>query len=136
MWLGLVGFLTGLGGHRDLEFTIWASLPGIVMAYAAMTRFFNRMVIDVTPDSIMVRQTPLPWALRRHVSTRDVAALRVKVTRLNYRGTGPLDNCQISLARTNGKQSILVRGLEMSALEMSGIAAAISDYLGVPVHAD
>lgn len=115
---------------------MWASLPAVFMAYAAMTRFFNSLVIDITPDSITVDQTPLPWALRRGVSTRNAAAVRIKVRRLHYRGTGPLDNCHISLELTNGKRSMLVRGLEMSALEMSGIAADISDYLRVPMHAD
>jgi hypothetical protein len=135
VWLGMIGFLTGLGGHRDVEFTAWATLPGVFMAYAAMTRFFNSTVIDLTPECIRVRHTPLPWALGLRVATRDVTALRVRVKRVYYRG-GPVDECRILFERTNGKQAMLVRGLEMSALEMSGIAATMSDYLGVPVHAD
>ena len=65
-----------------------------------------------------------------------IHATNRKVRTRHYRGTGPVDRCQISLDRTNGSRSVLVSGLEMSVLEMSGIAAAISDYLGVPVQKD
>lgn len=135
VWFGMTGFLTSLGGHRDLEFTAWMALPGIMMMYVAVTRFFNRTVIDITPANITLHHAPLPWPGRRHVSTRDVDAVRVRVKRVYYRG-GPFNECWISLERKNGKISMLVKGLEMPVRQMYAIADAMRDHLGVPVYED
>ena len=108
------------------------ALPGIGMGYAAMTPFINRTVIDVTPASITVHHAPLPWPGRRRFLTRDVKALHVEVKKIYAK---PLyDECWIAVERSNGRNSTLLKGLDMPALQMSGIAAAMSDYLGVPVY--
>jgi hypothetical protein len=135
IWLGMIYFLTGLTRHRDVEFAMWASLPGMFMTYAAMTRFFNRTEIDIGRDSITVRHAPLPWLWRRRFATRDVAAVHTGVKRIYYRG-GPHDEFRIVLELKSGKMSMLLKGIEMSSAQMYAIAEAVCDYLGVPVYID
>lgn len=135
VWFGVVSFFTSLGSHRDIAPMLLLALPGIGMAYAAMTRLFNKTVIEVTRNVITVCHSPLPWPGRRRFMVPDVKSLHVKVKKI-YAKAGPHDECWIMVARANGKKSVLLKGLEMSALQMSGIAAAISGYLGVPVYAE
>lgn len=134
VWLGIVAFFTSLGGHRDGEFAALMALPALVMVYPAATRFFNSTLIEVTPVWITVRHAPLPWPGGRQFAARDVRAMRV-AAKLVYARGGPFEECRLSLECANGKQPVLLKGLNMSALQMSSIAAAMSGFLGVPVHA-
>jgi hypothetical protein len=130
----MVSFLASLGAQQDGRLMLLLALPGIGMGYAAMTRLFNRTIIDVTPAAITIHHAPLPWAGRRRIPTRDVKALNVRVKKIRARP--PYDECSLAVERMSGKQSTLLKGLEMSAIQVSGIAATLSDFLDVPVHAD
>jgi hypothetical protein len=48
VWFGMVVFFASLGARQDGRLMLMLALPGIGMAYAAVTRFLNRTVIDVT----------------------------------------------------------------------------------------
>jgi hypothetical protein len=135
VWLGIVRFFTSLGGHRDVEFTAWMSMPGVIMAYVALTRFVNRTVIDISPSDIALRHEPLPWPGRRRLAISEIAAVHIRQKTMYYRG-GRSVECWISLERKNGTTSMLVKGLEMSVPQMYSIAGAVAGFLGVPVHGD
>ncbi|HEX4934769.1 MAG TPA: hypothetical protein VFV33_16380 [Gemmatimonadaceae bacterium] len=135
VWFVMVGFLTSLGGHPQWVVRWWLSLPGVAMAYAAMTRFLNSTLIEVTATTVRVQHAPLPWPGRRTFARDDVRALHVQVKTIHARG-GPVHECWIRVERANGKRAVLVKGLEMSAGQMSVIAAAMGDCLGVRVTSD
>jgi len=135
VWFGMVSFFTSLGGNQNDGLTLLLAIPGVAMVYTALTRFFNKTIIDITPAHIEVYHEPLPWPGRRRFMVCDVKALHVKVKKIHAKGA-TIDESWILIENNKGKKSMLVKGIEMSALQMSGIAATVSDYLGVPVYAE
>ena len=134
IWFGIVAFFTSLGQQPTQVHTLLA-LPGIAMAYVALTRFVNSTLIEVTSSTITLCHTPLPWPGKRRFSTRDISALHMEIRRIHAKGHS-VDEAWILVERTNGKKARLVKGLEMSAPQMSGIAAVLNEHLGVPLSSD
>lgn len=132
VWFGLVGFFLSLSEYPAGGSSLLLALPGIAMTYVALARFFNHTQIGVDPSRLIVRHAPLPWPGSKHFATRDVSGLHVETRRVHAKGN-PYDECWIFIVRQDGRQAALLKGLEMSDLEASRIAAAMSGYLGVPV---
>ena len=133
VWFGMVHFFTSLGPPGSISYLL--SIPGILMGYGAVTRFVNRTVIDITADEIVLRHEPLPWPGKRRFSTEDVQGLFAGIKKIRGKGY-TVDECWIFLLRSHSnqiKKIMLLKGLGMSESEMVEIAAAISQYLGVPL---
>lgn len=128
VWLGMVGFLFSLGGHSLDWFALIPALPALIMSYAAMTRFFNYTLIDVTPSRLLVRHKPLLWSLSKHFATHDIHLLCAAVKKVYAKG-GIINVYQVMIIRQDGKKKVLLSGLEMSESQMNFIVDAINEYL-------
>jgi len=134
VWFGLVAFFLSLSHQSGGWFELLALLPGMAMAYAAMTRFFNHTLIEADRSRLVVRHEPLPWPGGKRFARRDVRGLHVEVRRIHAKGNS-VDERWIFIVRPDGRKATLVKGLEMSELQMNSIVAALSEYLGVTVTA-
>lgn len=134
VWVGLVTFFTSLG-HQPIDMSIIIPyLPAIAMGYVAMTRFLNRTVIDVGPSQMTLRHMPIPWLGNKRYAIKDITGLHAETRRIYAKGH-TVDECWLLIVRQGGKKSLLLKGLEMSELQLSYIAAALSEYLDVPLTA-
>ena len=134
VWTGLVAFFTSLG-HQPADGLARALyLPAIAMGYVALTRFLNRTVIEVGTSEMTVRHLPLPWPGNKRFPTQDIMGLHEEIRKIHAKGH-TVDECRLLVVRRNGKKAILLKGLEMTDMQMSRIAAAIGDCLGVPLTA-
>jgi len=129
IWCGLATFFATLGPGTPDSGALLLALPGLAMGYVAATRFLNRTVIEVAPSGIVLRHRPLPWPGGRRFDARDVAALDIETRDIHARGH-TYQECRILVRRRSGTMTVLLKGLEMS-----GIAAAIGDCLGLPLTA-
>jgi hypothetical protein len=70
-----------LGSHAPLVFILFPILHlavGIGITYSVLAGFFNRTILDVTPEFVSVRFQPLPWIGARKLPAAEIRQLYCK----------------------------------------------------------
>lgn len=127
VWFGLIYFFLSLGGHSLEWVAFFPMLPGIVVMYVAITRFFNYTLIDVNQARLIVRHLPLPLIFGKQFATRDIDYLYGDIESV-YTQSG-MHIYRVMVMRQDGKKRVLLSGLEMSGIQMDFIVSAINTYL-------
>jgi hypothetical protein len=130
LWFGVIHFFTSLG-QQSSDVPYLLALPGIAMGYVALTRLFNRTVIEIGAGRISLRHQPLPWFGRRHFAIAEVYGLHTEIRKIYAKGH-TVAECWIFIVRGNGKKTMLLKGIELSVAQMNYIAGVMCNYLEVP----
>lgn len=127
LFYSLLYFLNG-GDSRHLLFLIACIGPSLITSYSLLVSWFNKTIINISPEEVEITARPLPWpGIRpRQLDTRVIHQLRVVNKPLGH---------ELQAIYGERRQDVVL-------LRMLGRAAAfyleeeISDYLSLPLPAE